>query len=66
MLILTRSIGERIVIDDNIVLTVVRIRGQRAQLGLEAPAEVPIRRAETLPSAEPAELGAPIVVSQSG
>jgi carbon storage regulator len=54
MLILTRSLGERIVIDDNVVLTVVRIRGQRAHLGLEAPPEVAIRRAETLPAAPPA------------
>jgi carbon storage regulator len=55
MLILTRSIGERIVIDDNIVVTVVRIRGQRAQLGLEAPPEVAIRRAETLINGEKCE-----------
>jgi len=66
MLILTRSIGERIVIDDNIVLTVVRIRGQRAQLGLEAPPEVPIRRAETLATDDQSEPQAPILVSQSG
>jgi hypothetical protein len=49
MLILTRNIGDRIVIDDNIVLTVVRIRGVRAQLGFEAPPEVAIRRAEQVP-----------------
>jgi carbon storage regulator len=53
MLILTRNIGDRIVIDDNIVITVVRIRGQRAQLGFEAPLDVAIRRAEQLATAPP-------------
>jgi carbon storage regulator len=46
MLILSRKLGERIVIDDSIVVTVVRTRGGAVCLGIEAPAEVPVLRQE--------------------
>jgi carbon storage regulator len=46
MLILSRKLGEEVVIGDNIRLTVVSIRGSQIQLGLTAPAHVVIRRAE--------------------
>ncbi|QGQ22014.1 carbon storage regulator [Gimesia benthica] len=44
MLVLTRKRGERVVISDNIELTVVSIRGKRVKLGVTAPADVIIRR----------------------
>lgn len=44
MLVLTRKRGERVVISDNIELTVVSIRGKRVKLGVTAPADVSIRR----------------------
>lgn len=44
MLVLTRKRGERVVISDNIDLTVVSIRGKRVKLGVTAPADVIIRR----------------------
>ena len=47
MLVLSRKIGERIVIGDNVVLTVLAVKGRQVRLGIEAPAAVPIRR-ETL------------------
>ena len=37
MLILSRKLGEQIVIADNIVITVVEIRGDKVRLGIEAP-----------------------------
>jgi carbon storage regulator len=46
MLVLTRKLGEKIYIGDNIVLTVVDIKGGKIRLGIDAPAEVPILRAE--------------------
>ncbi len=46
MLVLSRNLGERIVIGNNIVLTVVDIRGDRVRLGFTGPAEVPIHREE--------------------
>ena len=46
MLALTRKIGERIVINDNIVLTVVDIRGDSVRLSFDAPRDVKIYRGE--------------------
>ena len=46
MLVLTRKEGERIQIGDNICVTVVRIVGGGVRLGVEAPPEVPVVRAE--------------------
>jgi len=46
MLVLSRKIGEEIVIGDNIRLAVLAIRGNQVRLGFAAPASVPIRREE--------------------
>lgn len=46
MLALTRKIGERIVIGDNIILTIVDIKGDSIRLGIDAPKEVKIYRGE--------------------
>ena len=46
MLVLSRKKGEQIVIDGNIVLTVVEVRGDKVRLGIEAPRDVSIHRQE--------------------
>lgn len=46
MLVLSRKKGESIVIGGNIVITVVDIRGDKMRLGIEAPKEVRVDRAE--------------------
>lgn len=46
MLALTRKIGERIVIGDDIVVTVVDIKGDNVRLALEAPKNIKIYRGE--------------------
>jgi|SwirhirootsSR3_FD_contig_51_11975001_length_468_multi_1_in_0_out_0_2 carbon storage regulator len=48
MLVLSRKEGERICIGENIVITVVAIRGDRVRLGFEGPREVPIHREEIM------------------
>lgn len=54
MLVLSRRVGERIVINENIVVTVVRVDGGRVRLGIEAPPEVSIIRQELARSPESA------------
>jgi carbon storage regulator len=46
MLVLSRRRDERIVINDNIVITVVDIRGDKVRLGIEAPVEMSVHRQE--------------------
>jgi carbon storage regulator len=46
MLVLTRKVGERIHIGEGIVLTVVRIQGDRVRLGVTAPPDVAVHREE--------------------
>ena len=46
MLVLSRKKGESIVINDNIVVTVVDIRGDKVRLGFDAPKDIPIHRQE--------------------
>jgi carbon storage regulator len=48
MLVLSRKRDERIVIGENIVITVVEVRGDKVRLGIEAPTEVPVHRQEVL------------------
>lgn len=46
MLVLSRSRDESIVIGENVVVTIVDIRGDKVRLGIEAPGEVPVHRRE--------------------
>ena len=46
MLVLTRKLGEKVVIGDHITLTVVEIRGNQVRLAFDAPAPVRIMRGE--------------------
>ncbi len=48
MLVLSRTKGERIIIGDNITITVLETRGDRVRLGIEAPREIPVHREELL------------------
>ena len=46
MLVLSRQRDESIIIGDNIVITVVDIRGDKVRLGIDAPTEIPVHRQE--------------------
>ncbi|MEO6809788.1 MAG: carbon storage regulator [Isosphaeraceae bacterium] len=49
MLVLSRKLGEKFVINGDIVVTVVRIDRHQIRIGIEAPGHVPIYREELLP-----------------
>jgi carbon storage regulator len=48
MLVLTRRVGEEIVIAGDIHVTVLAVRGQKVRLGITAPLSVPVARLELL------------------
>ncbi len=52
MLIISRKYGEKIVLDNNITLTVLSVGPHYCRLGIDAPRDVPINRAELLPPRE--------------
>jgi carbon storage regulator len=52
MLVLSRRIGESLVIGDNVVVTVLEVRGDVVRIGIDAPRSVPVNRAELLAELE--------------
>ena len=46
MLILTRKVGESVLIGDDISITVLSVRGNQVKLGVQAPTEAPAHREE--------------------
>ena len=46
MLILTRRIGEKLVIGDDVTITVLAAKGSQIRIGIEAPREVQVHREE--------------------
>jgi carbon storage regulator len=49
MLVLSRKLGEKIVIGENIRITVVKIDRNQIRIGIEAPGDVPVYREEIAP-----------------
>lgn len=48
MLVLARKVGQSIVINDNIELLVIEVRGDQVRIGIEAPKSIPVHRKELL------------------
>jgi len=56
MLVLSRRERERIRLGDSIVVTVVRLAGDRVRLGIEAPSDIVVLREELTPAESPTPL----------
>lgn len=61
MLVLSRKPGEKILIGDQVTVTIVRIGPNTVRLGIEAPRDMNIVREELCSSAAPAEAGKPLM-----
>ena len=67
MLVLSRKSNESIVINNNIKVTVVEIRGDKVRLGIEAPKNIPVHREEIYNqiNGQP-DPGSPVTPSENG
>lgn len=58
MLVLSRRVGERLVIGDDIVITIIDVRSDGVRIGIDAPRHVRVNRAEVLEAVTNANLEA--------
>ena len=65
MLVLSRRVGERLIIGDNIVITVIDVRSDGVRIGIDAPKDVRINRAEVLEAVQRANLEAAAAVDDA-
>ena len=66
MLVLSRKKNESIVINNDITIVVVEIRGDKVRLGVEAPKEVPVHRREVYDAIKRNEAAANAPASEAG
>lgn len=64
MLVLSRKLGEKIVIGDNISITIIDIDRGKVRLGIDAPRSVPVYRQELLAAPAAQTAANPATVSQ--
>lgn len=48
MLVLARKVGQSIVVNENVEILVIEVRGEQVRLGIEAPRSIPVYRKELL------------------
>ena len=66
MLILTRRVGESLMIGDNVDITVLGIRGNQVRIGINAPKDVSVHREEIYERIKDEESEEPVTQDLSG
>ena len=61
MLVLSRKPGEKLLIGDQITITIVEVQGNRIRIGIEAPDDVRVLRSELTEWHEPVSVGQPVL-----
>ena len=65
MLVLSRKKNESIVINDNVIITVIEVRGDKVRLGIVAPKDVSVHRQEVYEAIHGVKIPPPPVVVKS-
>ncbi len=66
MLILTRRVGETLIIGDNVSVTVLGVKGNQVRLGVNAPKDVSVHREEIYQRIQQEKEGGDVSVGGSG
>lgn len=56
MLVLARKVGQSIIVNDNVEILIIEVRGDHVRLGIEAPRSIPVHRKELLEQIRAANL----------
>lgn len=63
MLILTRRVGETVMIGDDVAVTVLGVKGNQVRIGIKAPKDTPVHREEIFERIRRENEGLPAVVN---
>ncbi len=66
MLILTRRVGETVVIGDDVTVTVLGVKGNQVRLGVNAPKEVAVHRQEIFERIQKEQAEQPVKIAAAG
>jgi carbon storage regulator len=63
MLVLSRKLNEKIIVDGDITITVVKIDRNQVRIGIEAPGHIPVYREELLPTMTQNEVETEVMIN---
>lgn len=66
MLILTRRIGETLIVGDEVRVTVLGVKGSQVRIGVDAPKEISVHREEIYDRIQQEKSGSPVAQDKEG
>ncbi|MFA7554484.1 MAG: carbon storage regulator CsrA [Spongiibacteraceae bacterium] len=66
MLILTRRIGENLIVGDDVTISVLGVKGNQVRIGIDAPKDVQVHREEIYNRIQQEKTGEPVIKEVNG